>query len=183
MFVRVKKSGNNQYLQIVENRRENGKTKQRVISTIGRVDRLQAKGEIETLVRSLSRFSDKVLMVLTDKSNPHTQAVKIGPTLIFERLWEETGIKSILQGLLRERKFQCDVERAVFLTVLHRLFISGSDRFCDEWRRDYKINGTEELSLHHLYRAMAFLGEELKDQNDVLPFSPRRISASGVTFR
>lgn len=175
MFVRVKKSGNNHYLQIVENRRENGKTKQRVISTIGRLDRLQAKGDIETLVRSLSRFSDKVLMVLTGKSNPHAQAVKIGPTLIFERLWEETGIKSILQGLLRERKFQFDVERAVFLTVLHRLFISGSDRFCDAWRRDYKINGTEELSLHHLYRAMAFLGEELKDQNDALPFSPRRI--------
>ena len=31
MFARVKKSGNNQYLQIVENRRENGKVAQRVI--------------------------------------------------------------------------------------------------------------------------------------------------------
>ena len=175
MFVRVKKSGNNQYLQIVENRRENGKTKQRVISTIGRLDRLQARGDIETLVRSLSRFSEKVLMVLSGKSDPHTQAVKIGPTLIFERLWDETGIKSILKRLLRQRKFQYDVERAIFLTVLHRLLVSGSDRFCDEWRRDYKINGTEELSLHHLYRAMAFLGEELKDQNDALVFSPRRI--------
>lgn len=175
MFVRVKKSGNNQYLQIVENRRENGKTRQRVISTIGRLDRLQAKGDIETLVRSLSRFSDEVLMVLSGQSDLHTNAVKIGPTLIFERLWEQTGIKSILQGMLRDRKFQFNVERAVFLTVLHRLFISGSDRFCDEWRRDYKINGTEELSLHHLYRAMAFLGEELKDQNDAIDFSPRRM--------
>ena len=174
MFVRVKKSGNNQYLQIVENRREQGKTKQRVISTIGRLDRLQAKGDIETLVRSLSRFSKKVLMVLSGQSDPHTQAVKIGPTLIFERLWEQTGIKRILQGLLCDRKFHFNLERAVFLTVLHRLFISGSDRCCNEWRRDYRINGTAELSLHHLYRAMAFLGEELKDQKAALPFSPRR---------
>jgi len=175
MFVRVKKSGNNQYLQIVENRRENGKTKQRVISTIGRLDRLQARGDIETLVRSLSRFSEKILMVLSGQSDPHTQAVKIGPTLIFERLWEQTGIKSILQGLLRDRKFQFNIERAVFLTVLHRLFISGSDLFCDEWKGTYKIPGSEELSLHHLYRAMAYLGAELKDQKDALPFSPRRI--------
>ncbi|MCH7763756.1 MAG: transposase, partial [Candidatus Marinimicrobia bacterium] len=116
MFVRVKKSGNNQYLQIVENRRENGKTRQRVISTIGRLDRLQAKGDIETLVRSLSRFSDEVLMVLSGKSDLHTNAVKIGPTLIFERLWAQTGIKNILQGLLRDRQFQFNVERAVFLT-------------------------------------------------------------------
>lgn len=67
------------------------------------------------------------------------------------------------------------VERAIFLTVLHRLFISGSDRFCDQWRRDYYIEGTEKLSLHHLYRAMAFLGEKLEDQKMRTPFSPRCI--------
>jgi hypothetical protein len=27
------------------------------------------------------------------------------------------------------------VERVVFLTVLHRLFVSGSDRFCEKWER------------------------------------------------
>ena len=53
MFARVKKSGNNQYLQIVENRKVSGKVVQRVISTVGRLDRLQEKGEIENLVRSL----------------------------------------------------------------------------------------------------------------------------------
>ncbi len=56
MFARIKKSGKYQYLQIVENRKVKGKVKQRVIATIGRMDRLQAKGQIETLVRSLSRF-------------------------------------------------------------------------------------------------------------------------------
>ena len=174
MFVRVKKSGNYQYLQIVENRRENGKTKQRVISTIGRLDRLQAKGEIESLIRSLSRFSEKALMILSGKSAPYVQSVTLGPVLIFERLWKETGIKAILQDLLRNRKFQFDVERAIFLTVFHRLLVSGSDRFCYDWRLEYKIGGMDGLSLHQLYRAMAFLGEELTDQKDALPFSPRR---------
>jgi transposase len=53
------------------------------------------------------------------------------------------------------------------------MFVSGSDRFCDKWRRDYKIRGVDDLSLHHLYRAMAFLGEETADQKDATPFSPR----------
>ena len=173
MFARIKKSGKYQYLQIVENRKENGKVKQRVISTIGRMDQLQPRGRIETLIRSLSRFSERTLMILNGQSDVSAEARKIGPSLIFERLWKETGIREAIRDVVADRRFEFDVERAVFLTVLHRLMASGSDRFCDKWRREYSIEGVEKLSLHHLYRAMAFLGEELNDQNDAMSFAPR----------
>lgn len=172
MFSRIKKSGKYQYLQIVENRKEKGKVKQRVIATIGRMDRLQEKGRVETLIRSLSRFSEKALMILSGQSDISAEAVKIGPALIFERLWKETGIQWAVKKMLAERKFEFDVERAIFLTVLHRLMVSGSDRFCEKWRCDYFIEGVENLELHHLYRAMAFLGEALCDQEGAMPFSP-----------
>jgi len=175
MFARLKKSGKYQYLQIVENRKIKGKVIQRVIATIGRMDQLKEKDRIETLIRSLSRFSEKVLLVLSGKSDVSTSAKKIGAALIFERLWEELGIKKVIDDLLSVRKFAFDVERAIFLSVLHRLFVSGSDRSCDKWRSDYVIEGLEELSLHHLYRAMAFLGEEVEDQRGATPFSPRCI--------
>ena len=84
MFARIKKSGAHQYLQIVENRREGPKTIQRVIATLGRMDHLQEKGEIENLVRSLSRFSEKVLLVLSGQGDIQASAKKIGPPLIFE---------------------------------------------------------------------------------------------------
>src|SRR6516164_9243451 len=66
-------------------------------------------------------------------------------------------------------------DRAGFLTVLHRLFVSGSDRAADRWREDYAIAGIAGLDLHHLYRAMAWLGEELpaKEQDGRTPFAPR----------
>jgi len=173
MFARIKKSGKYQYLQIVENRKEKGKVKQRVIATIGRMDQLHPKGRVETLIRSLSRFSEKTLLILSGKSDVSADAVKIGPSIIFERLWKETGIKKAIQRLLIDRRFEFNVERAIFLTVLHRLIVSGSDRFCERWRRDYSINGTEQLDLHHLYRAMTFLGEEVDDQKGATPFTPR----------
>ena len=177
MFARIKKSGNNQYLQIVENRWEGNKSVQRVIATLGRLDQMQAKGEIDNLVRSLSRFSEKIILILSARDNPEVQATakKIGPAIIFERLWKELGISKVIRNLLKERKFEFDVERAVFLTVLHRLLVSGSDRFCDRWRRDHRIEGVDDLELHHLYRVMAFLGEELEDQKDRTPFTPRCI--------
>lgn len=175
MFARIKKSGKHQYLQIVENRKVKGKVLQRVIVTLGRMDELQARDRIETLIQSLSRFSERVLLILSGKSDITASAGKIGPVLIFERLWRELGIQKVIRDLLLERRFEFDVERAIFLTVLHRLFVSGSDRSCDRWHRDYVIEGVEELSLHHLYRAMAFLGEEIGDQRSALPFSPRCI--------
>jgi len=78
MFVRIINSGNNQYLQIVEYRKIKGEVVQRVISTIGRLNRLNEKGDIETLVRSLSRFSEKVLLVLSGNSEVSCQSKKIG---------------------------------------------------------------------------------------------------------
>ena len=173
MFARIKKSGRHQYLQIVENRKIKGKVVQRVLVTLGRMDQLHKKDRIETLIRSLSRFSEKVLLILSGKSDVSASAKKIGPALIFERLWKELGIQKVTRGLLGERKFEFDVERAIFLTVLHRLFVSGSDRSCDRWRRDSVIEGVHALSLHHLYRAMAFLGEEVQDQSGATPFAPR----------
>jgi len=173
MFARVKKSGNYHYLQIVENRKIKGQVVQRVLATIGRMDQLQEKDRVETLIRSLSRFSEKVLLILSGKSEVSAACKKIGPALIFERLWEELGIKKVIKELLSNRKFEFDVERAIFLTVLHRLFISGSDRSCEKWNRDYTIHGVEGLSLHHLYRAMTFLGEQTEDQMHATPFSPR----------
>ena len=59
--------------------------------------------------------------------------------------------------------------------MLHRLFCGGSDRAADRWREDYRIDGVDGIELHHLYRAMAWLGEELaEDQQDgATPFAPR----------
>ena len=65
------------------------------------------------------------------------------------------------EGFLAGRRFEFAVERAVFLTVLHRLMVSGSDRACEHWRDDYRVDGIDDLDLHHLYRAMSWLGEQL----------------------
>ena len=81
----------------------------------------------------------------------------------------------MLEQLLEPRRFEFAVERAVYLTVLHRLFAPGSDRAADKWKEDYLIDGIEGLELHHLYRAMAWLGEELPDEAQATrtPFAPR----------
>src|SRR5436190_22427825 len=102
---------------------------------------------------------------------------RIGAPLLFGRLWEETGCRAVIEDLLAERRFEFAVERAIFATVLHRIMVSGSDRACDKWLADYDIPGVDGLALHHLYRAMAWLGEELSadEQGGATPFAPRTV--------
>src|SRR3954469_6133030 len=179
MFFRTKKSGTRSYLQVVENRWEDGRPKQRVIATLGRLDQLQQTGQLDALLVSGARLAQSVLL-LSAHAKGHLPSIttrRIGPALIFERLWQQTGCRHVIEQLLEGRRFEFDVERAISLTVLHRLFASGSDRAADKWRQDYRIEGCDDLQLHHLYRAMAWLGEELpKDQQEgKTPFAPRCI--------
>ncbi len=179
MFVRAKKSGQYEYLQVVQNQRIDGRVRQRVIATLGRLDQLQSDGHIDALLSSCGRFAQKVSVIDAHKRGelPPAQTVKIGPPLVFERLWRRRKVKDVLDKLLANRKYEFPVERAIFMTVLHRLFVSGSDRAAEDWCREYKIEGIDDLQLHHIYRAMAWLGEELPadQQGGATPFAPRCI--------
>mgnify|MGYP000720783744 CR=1 FL=1 len=177
MFVRTKKRGEYTYLMIAENRWVEGKVKQKVLHSLGRLDQLQQTGRLDGVLASLGRFSEKLAVLGAHQRGESvtTRTRKVGPALIFERLWRELGIDRVLNGLLGERRFEFAVERAVFLTVLHRLFDPGSDRAAEQWKAGYAMAGTEELALHHLYRAMAWLGTPLprEQQGGRTPFAPR----------
>lgn len=175
MYFRRKSSAGRVYLQIVESRREGNQVRQQVIATLGRIDELQASGQLERLLRSGARFAAKSLLLSAAADDTVVAVRRIGPALAFERLWEETGCRTVIREISGARGHKFALERAVFLTVLHRLFVSGSDRAADRWREDYAIADVAGLDLHHLYRAMAWLGEELqaKEQDGRTPFAPR----------
>jgi transposase len=161
LFVRTQTNGDRTYLLLVENERVDGRIKQRVLHRLGRLDELRASGELDRLLASLGRFSEKyaVLGAHANGESLTTRTQTIGPGLIFERLWREAGIEAVVRELAAPRRFEFSLERAVFLTVLHRLFAPGSDRAAEKWQEDYGIAGAEELALHQLYRAMGWLGE------------------------
>jgi hypothetical protein len=165
MFVREKRIGRYTYVYLVETVRENGTIKQRIIRNLGRKEDVERRGDLDRLARSAARLAQRsmILSLMDEGSIPALNCKRIGPPLLFERLWRDTGCGAVLHELLADRGFEFPVERAVFLTVLHRLMIAGSDRACEQWRYDYRIEGADELQLHHLYRAMAWLGEELPE--------------------
>jgi Transposase len=176
MFFRKKRTGKYEYLQIVENfRNDKGKTCQKVLLTLGNLLELQISGQLDSLLESGARFSEKIALISEHKAgrSKPVRCVQIGADLIFGRLWRTLGINEAIKQLLDGRKFEFDIERAIYHTVIHRLFKSGSDRSSLVWRENINLSGTEEIDLQHLYRAMGFLGEPCKDQSLKTKFAPR----------
>ena len=168
MFFRIKKSGGRAYVQVVENKRVDGAVRQSVIANLGRADDLIASGALASLLASGAKLTDQVLLInaLDEDSDGSLSiaAKRIGGPLLFGRIWERLGIADVFGELLKHRAFEFAVERAVFVGTLHRLFVSGSDRDCSSWMEDYDILGVDGLDLHHFYRAMAWLGEEMEEK-------------------
>jgi len=177
MFVRAKKSGVYEYLQLVRNERIDGRVRQQVLATLGRLDVLRETGQIDALAASCGRFAEHTAVLDAHRQGQTATAdtIRIGPSLVFERLWSQLGLPKILKEVLAGRRFEFAVERAVFLTVLHRLFDPGSDRAAEVWRCGYAIEGARKLGLQHLYRTMGWLGEPLAQdqQAAATPFGPR----------
>jgi len=170
MFFRIKKSGERAYVQIVENKRIDGAVRQSVVATLGRADELEASGALRSLLASGAKLTDQVMLISAldqDEGGALSASAKrIGGPLLFGKIWERLGIPEVLSDLLADRAFEFSVERAVFVATLHRLFVSGSDRDGAFWMQDYDIQGARGLDLHHFYRAMAWLGEEMEEKAD-----------------
>jgi hypothetical protein len=165
MFIRVKKIGAYEYLYLVENAREGGRHVQRVVKALGRRDAVENSDLLDGLIASAARHSRRsiVLSSFYRGELPELRRLSIGPGLVFGRLWQETGCRDVLRTLLGDRQFDFDVERAIYLTVLHRLMVSGSDRHAHDWHQRLRIPGAEALTLKQAYKAMAWLGEKTGD--------------------
>ena len=124
MFVREKTARGHRYLYLVENEREGGRVRQRIIRALGRKDVLLASGELARLAASLVQHCDRAV-ILSDMEAGRIACTRIGGPLLFGRIWERLGIAEVLNDLLQDRGFEFAVERAVFASVLHRLFVSA----------------------------------------------------------
>src|SRR5450756_2774066 len=116
LFVRTQTNGSRTYLLIVDNKWVRGKVKQHVLLRLGRLDELLASGQLDSLIRSLGRFSEKlaVLGAHARGDSITTRSARIGPALIFQRLWQTCSIDKVLMALLEGRFFEFSCKWAMF---------------------------------------------------------------------
>lgn len=100
MFVREKTVNGYTYLYLVENVREDGRTKQRIIRNLGRKDAVLAAGDLDRLLASVGRFArQSIILGAEGEDGARVEARRIGGPLLFGRLWQRLGVGEVLEKL------------------------------------------------------------------------------------
>jgi transposase len=177
MYTRVVKGRNKDgssryYLQLVESHRENGKVRQELIHSIGRLDILQASGGLDRLIASLARHSEKC-WVEAEAGGLLSWAKTYGPALVFRRLWEDLGFSRQFALLQSASDVRFSIDETAFAMVLHRLLDPGSKRATHRWLETVYRPEFESLELQHLYRVLDHLVKGKEVLEDAL-FSRNR---------
>ena len=151
------------YFQLAENtwNKAKGRSETQVLCTLGRGDDPGLKDRMVRLARSIiSRLSPEDLCGGELAGGwRFKDAWPYGDVYVLERLWDRLGLNDIVQSRAGTRKFGFSVERALFALVANRTLAPCSKLYCwEQWlREDVLIDGTRDLELQHLYRAMDFL--------------------------
>jgi hypothetical protein len=136
MFVRVKKfSGKHttrQYLQVVESFRVEGKMRQRVLCTLGRVERLQ-DGGLDGLIQGLAKFSKNLTIIRASQDLLADWSKEYGAVLVFRKLWEELKMDQIIKRHLKSHRYKSEIGEAIFALVLNRILEPCSKRRAELW--------------------------------------------------
>jgi hypothetical protein len=134
-------------------------SKIRVIYNCGRADGPAVAERLRRLARSILRRCAPEAIVSDNPQWRLVDAWPYGDVHVLEQLWHRLGIGEVIAELAGKRKFDFALERALFAMVANRACAPASKLYCyEQWLgEDVRVEGTKELELHHLYRAMDFL--------------------------
>ena len=149
-----------------------GQSKINIVYNCGRADDPEVAARLRRLARSILRRCSPEEVVAQDASWKLVEAWLYGDLYVLEQLWHRLGFGEVITEVLGKRKLGFAVERALFAMVANRACAPCSKLYCyQQWlAEDVHIEGTGELELHHLYRAMDFLEENKAVLEEALYF-------------
>lgn len=167
MFVRkVTNSRGVAYVQIAESFRENGRHKQRVLFSFGRLDVLQATGQIDAITKALERFCLKTRLVDLSKDISVEESFVYGSVYCLKALYERTPIRDIVEEIAEaHEQLEIPLPETVFAMLVSR-FVRPCSKLSlkERWmERFYPELIRQDIALHQIYRTLDLLARHKED--------------------
>jgi Transposase DDE domain len=139
--------------------RQKKRSRTQIVYNFGRVDDPAVAQRLRKLAHSILRRCAPEEIVAEAPGWRLVDAWPYGDLYVLETLWRRLGLDAIVAECAQSRKLRFGIERAIFSMVANRAVAPCSKLYCyEQWlREDVRIEGTEDLELQHLYRAMDFL--------------------------
>ena len=155
MFLKTTISRGRKYLQIAESYKQNGVSKHRIISNLGRADALINSG-LENIIASLHKLVNKEKSKLRDISTLKEKARTNYGYIAYKKLWNKFSLTELLRTISGEKKTEYNFEQIVFWLVINRLLSPSSKRYHYQHIQRY-VQSDKEAELHSIYRSLDLL--------------------------
>lgn len=151
-----------EYYHLVESYRENGKVRQRTLMSLGRA----GEDRMDDVISAIGKHKDVLTVFDLAKNISIADTFILGPLLVLERMFEQSGIHRILTAIAKKHpKLGFDFKKLVFTMVASRFVRPGSKlKIFEHWqKRFYPEMLAGDIKLHQLYRALALLADHKED--------------------
>jgi len=167
MYTRITKTGDRQYLQLVESfRNERGQVRVRVIANLGRLDRL-SPDKLDPLINGLNRALGRTENTSSEIIQEAGRA--LGNVFALHELWCELGFQKALSRALRSSRREFDAEALIRAMVFNRLCEPDSKLGCLRWLETVALPAMPDGVTHQkLLRAMDALMDNAEAVEDAL---------------
>ncbi|MFQ5955996.1 MAG: IS1634 family transposase [Kiloniellales bacterium] len=129
MYLRTVRTGNHEYLRLVEAYWEDGRSKQRVVLNLGRTDVLAP--HLGALVRRLG--GEQAGGLVSAAAIAPRQAACWGPFLVARTLWRALGLEAILDGCEGPKRRGARLADRALVLVGNRLCDPASEHGMADW--------------------------------------------------
>src|SRR5215210_7018448 len=143
-----------------------------IVYNCGRADDSQTAERLRKLAHSILKRCAPEEIVEQAPQWRLIEAWPYGALYVLEAVGKRLGLPEVLSEQLASRKVDFALERALFAMVANRACAPSSKLYCyEQWlREDVRIDGTDALALHHLYRAMDLLEAHKEEIEKALYF-------------
>ncbi len=159
MYIRVTKNQRGHaYYHLVESFRQDGKVKQRVLLSLGRVE----ENRLEELAEAINKHLETANIFNLAKEIDIASTYILGPLLVLEQMTDQLGVTDILKKITQDHeRLQFDFQKIVFTQLCSR-FIKPVSKLAlyDNWiERLYPGMIDHDIELQHIYRSLDLLAK------------------------
>ncbi|WP_258361200.1 IS1634 family transposase [Moorella sulfitireducens] len=155
MFIKITKSRDYQYVQLVQSYRENGVVKHKVLLNLGRLEEIENNPSFQRLGKRLLELSKA--REVTSLANFSEAQIKNWGYVVYQKIWNQLELPKLLKKISAKRKVQFDLNDASFLMAVQHLLEPRSK--LGTYNHQHRYASLPDVALNHLYRSLDLLCE------------------------
>ena len=155
-FLRVEKKQSGSYLRIIESYREDGKTKQRTLYSMGKAEDY-SPDQLESIAQKLMDLAGRDLSKLVSSGLQEQGRYNYGYAQIIHRLWSIFKLAPLINRIKKNSRVSFDFTVILQLMIVERINAPCSKLQTFHHQSEYLGITQQNIPLHHLYRSLDLL--------------------------